>query len=310
MVDFSSFKLFLDKNGISYLEYEPMREHTSFKIGGPARFFVMPDDADELSRVLSTVKETGLEHYILGKGTNVLFDDEGYNGAVISTLSLDKIEIDGGSVTAGAGVSVTALSRSAMESGLSGLEFAYGIPGSVGGAVFMNAGAYDGEVSFVLEESRYIDTRDLSVHTLDAADHDFSYRHSSYKDHPERIIIEARFDLARKDRDTIKAKMDDFMDRRRTKQPLEYPSAGSVFKRYPGRYTAQMIDEARLKGASVGGAAVSEKHAGFIINKGGATCQDVLTLVDMIKSRIRETFGIEIECEIIHVGKGGAPYGK
>ena len=291
----------LDGLGISYRENEPMKEHTSFKIGGNAALFVEPQCAEELSSAYRSAKFLGVNSYVLGKGTNVLFDDAGYSGAVISTLALDSISRNGDSITCGAGYSLTSLARYALDNSLAGLSFAFGIPGSVGGGVFMNAGAYNGEISFVLSSSRYLDTADGSIRSLCAEEHDFGYRYSSYKVHPDRIILDATFSLKQGEYNEIKAEMDDFMNRRKTKQPLEYPSAGSVFKRYPGRYTAQMIDEAGLKGASVGGAAVSEKHAGFIINKGGATSRDVLCLIDMIKDAIYRKFGIEIECEVIHV---------
>lgn len=293
---------YLGSHSVAFLTDEPMSLHTTFKIGGAASVFVMPATDGELMTSYNKAKELGINVYILGKGSNVLFDDSGFDGAVISTLNLDSIAVNDDRITCGAGYSVTALSRIALENSLSGLTFAYGIPGSVGGAVYMNAGAYNGEITNVLESTLYFDTSDGEVKTLTHDEHKFGYRYSVFKNHPEWIILSATFKLERGDRGTLKAEMDDFMDRRRTKQPLEYPSAGSVFKRYPGRYTAQMIDEAGLKGASVGGAEVSVKHAGFIINKGGATCRDVLDLVNLIKITIKDKFGIEIECEIIHVG--------
>ncbi len=300
---FESYREYLDAYSIPYSENEPMSAHTTFKIGGPARFFVAPKDDVQLERAFDGAKRFGIKSFVIGKGSNLLFDDEGYDGAVITTLSLDTISVGDNVIACFAGFSVTALSRFAMENSLKGLSFAYGIPGSVGGAVYMNAGAYGGEIKDVLIGTCYLDLADGKIKVLRADEHEFAYRYSSYKDHPERIITSAAFMLEAGDREEIKAEMDDFMERRRTKQPLEYPSAGSVFKRYPGRYTAQMIDEAGLKGACVGGAEVSEKHAGFIINKGGATCRDVLTLIDLIKTTIFHKFGIEIECEVIHVEK-------
>ncbi len=293
----------LDKRGIDHLANEPMSLHTTFKIGGAAKAFISPRDGEELSFAVNAASDLGVKTFVLGKGSNVLFDDEGYDGAVISTLSLDKIRVSDNMITCDAGVSVTSLSRFALEKSLAGLTFAYGIPGSVGGAVFMNAGAYGGEIKDVLMSSTYLDTTDGKIKTLTAKEHDFAYRYSSYKAHLDRVILNATFLLREGDHNDIKAEMDDFMDRRRTKQPLEFPSAGSVFKRYPGRYTAQMIDEAGLKGAAVGGAEVSVKHAGFIINKGGATSADVTALIELIKKTIFEKFGIEIECEIIRVEK-------
>ena len=301
--DFASYGEYLCNYGIPYSEYEPMSSHTTFRIGGPARFFVTPKDDLQLLRAFKGAKNYGIKTFVIGKGSNLLFDDEGYDGAVITTLSLDTISVGDNLISCFAGVSVTALSRFAMENSLKGLSFAYGIPGSVGGAVYMNAGAYNGEIRDVLIGSCYLDLTDGETKVLRAQEHKFGYRYSSYKDHPERIITSAAFKLETGDREEIKAEMDDFMERRRTKQPLEFPSAGSVFKRHPGRYTAQMIDEAGLKGACIGGAEVSVKHAGFIINKGGATCADVLKLIDLIKNTILERFGIEIECEVIHVKK-------
>ncbi len=301
---FSAYCKYLDSVGVAYLTDEPMSLHTTFKIGGAAKVYVTPSDEDALSRAYTAAKDSGLRVTVLGKGSNVLFDDEGYNGVVISTLRLDTISCGGDMIACFAGYSMTSLARYAAERSLAGLSFAYGIPGSVGGAVYMNAGAYNGEVANVLFGSCYLDTNDGKIKTLDAEGHAFAYRYSSFKDHPERIILSSAFKLTHGDPDEIKAEMNDFMERRRTKQPLEFPSAGSVFKRYPGRYTAQMIDEAGLKGFTVGGAQVSEKHAGFIINRGGATCRDVLELVSIIKNKIYELHGIEIECEIIHIDGG------
>jgi len=301
---YSKLTKLLDDKGLNYLCDEMLCEHTSFKIGGPAKLFVIPETVDELYFTYTSADRLGVRCYVLGKGTNILFDDEGFDGVILSTLKLDSVKCEGEKIICGAGYSLTGLSRFALDNELSGLSFAFGIPGSVGGGVYMNAGAYNGEISSVLESSLYLDTSDGELHVLPADNHEFGYRYSSYKAHPERIILETTFSLKHGHADEIKAEMDDFMTRRRTKQPLEFPSAGSVFKRYPGRYTAQMIDEAGLKGASIGGAAVSEKHAGFIINKGGATCRDVLSLVELIKDTIISKFGIDIECEIIHVDGG------
>lgn len=291
-----------EKDEIVCLLNEPMKNHTSFKIGGVAGLFVTPKSAEALAYAYNISREHDAKIFILGKGTNVLFDDEGFDGVVISTLGLDFSKIEGNTLTFGAGFSFTTASRVALENSLYGMTFAYGIPGSIGGAVFMNAGAYNGEVSFVLKESTYLDTADGKIYTLPLEEHKFDYRHSVYRDHPEWVIISATFSLKKGNYDEIKAEMDDFMNRRRTKQPLEYPSAGSTFKRYPGRYTGQMIDELGLKGTSVGAAQVSEKHAGFVINKGNATSRDVKELIELVKAKIKEAYGIDIECEVIFVG--------
>lgn len=278
---------------------EKLSSHTTFRIGGDASLFVSPADEDQLIGVISYLEKNGIRYFLLGKGSNVLFDDAGYDGAVVSTSKLDKISVCGNEITAQCGASFTYLASVAAENSLSGLEFAYGIPGSVGGAVFMNAGAYGSETAAVLKSSRYLDISDCTVKTLPLEEHLFGYRDSVFR-HRRFIHLSSVFALQAGDKAQIRAYMNELMQRRRDKQPLEYPSAGSVFKRYPGRYTAQMIDEAGLRGLSVGGAQVSEKHAGFIVNKGNATSSDVIALVGKVREAIRDKYGIEIECEIIH----------
>ena len=278
---------------------EMLSSHTTFRIGGDASLFVSPADEDQLIGVISYLEKNGIRYFLLGKGSNVLFDDAGYDGAVVSTSKLDKISVCGNEITAQCGASFTYLASVAAGNSLSGLEYAYGIPGSVGGAVFMNAGAYGSETAAVLKSSRYLDISDCTVKTLPLEEHLFGYRDSVFR-HRRFIHLSSVFALQAGDKAQIRAYMNELMQRRRDKQPLEYPSAGSVFKRYPGRYTAQMIDEAGLRGLSVGGAQVSEKHAGFIVNKGNATSSDVIALVGKVREAIRDKYGIEIECEIIH----------
>lgn len=278
---------------------EMLSSHTTFRIGGDASLFVSPADEDQLIGVISYLEKNGIRYFLLGKGSNVLFDDAGYDGAVVSTSKLDKISVCGNEITAQCGASFTYLASVAAGNSLSGLEFAYGIPGSVGGAVFMNAGAYGSETAAVLKSSRYLDISDCTIKTLPLEEHLFGYRDSVFR-HRRFIHLSSVFALQAGDKAQIRAYMNELMQRRRDKQPLEYPSAGSVFKRYPGRYTAQMIDEAGLRGLSVGGAQVSEKHAGFIVNKGNATSSDVIALVGKVREAIRDKYGIEIECEIIH----------
>lgn len=282
---------------------EPMSRHTTFHIGGCADLYLIPHSVESLVYVIRKIQELQVKFYILGNGSNVLFDDAGFSGAVISMSGLTGVSVDGTMVKAEAGATLMSVCKTARDHSLEGLEFAYGIPGSVGGAVFMNAGAYGGEMSFVLHDSTYLDLDDLTVHTITNAEHKYGYRESVYK-HTSRVILSATFELAVGDRDEIGERMNDFMNRRVTKQPLEYPSAGSVFKRYPGRFTGQMIDEAGLKGHTIGGAQVSEKHAGFIINVGGATATDVNSLIRYIKEVILERFGCELECEMIYVKNG------
>lgn len=287
-------------NAIEILRDEPMCRHTTFKIGGPAALFLTPDSADSMTALCAMLKETGAKHFFLGNGSNVLFDDAGFDGAVVSLAGLSGSSVTGNVIRAEAGASVASVCKAAREASLTGLEFAFGIPGTVGGAVYMNAGAYGGETAFVLTESTYLDLDTLTVHTIPLSEHNFGYRESIYK-HTNRLILSADFTLTEGNREEIAAMMADYMNRRVTKQPLEYPSAGSVFKRYPGHYTGQMIDESGLKGYTIGGAQVSEKHAGFIINRGGAAARDVLDLIAHIKKVILENYGCELECEVIHV---------
>ncbi len=279
---------------------EPMSRHTSFKIGGAADLYLLPQDRQSLMDLCRKLREYSVPAYYLGNGSNVIFDDEGFRGAVVGLSKCNAITVDGDEIVAEAGATVASLAKTARDHALSGLEFSYGIPGSVGGAVTMNAGAYGGEISFVLKESTYLDLADGSVHTISLSEHAYGYRESVYK-HNDFVILSARFALQKGERELISETMNDYMNRRVTKQPLEYPSAGSVFKRYPGRYTGQMIDEAGLKGYTIGGAQVSEKHAGFIINVGSATAQDVLALIEHVKSVIFEKFGCKLECEVIYV---------
>ena len=296
-----TYKGILIKNEIKFKENEPLSLHSTFRIGGNAKLFVMPESELQLAQAVSFAKTSGIRFFVTGKGSNIVYPDEGFDGVIISTLAMNTVEINGCCITAGAGASFTELAVVAAKNNLTGLEFAYGIPGSLGGAVFMNAGAYDGEISFVTTKSRYFDTEKMLFGEFAGHEHCFGYRESIYREHPELIIVSAELTLVEGNREDIDAKMNDFITRRRDKQPLEFPSAGSSFKRYPGRYTAQMIDEAGLKGFTVGGAQVSEKHAGFIINKGGATAADVFELSNISKEKIRELHGIDIECEMIFV---------
>lgn len=298
--DFSKVFAELKKKRIFVERDVPLSSHTTFRIGGNASVFITPSNMDELLSALKILKGHNIRFFVLGRGSNVLFDDRGYSGAIISTSKLDSIIGDGEKVTAFCGASFTRLASFCAEESLTGLEFAYGIPGSVGGAVYMNAGAYSGEVSQVLSTSAYIDLEDCSLKTLERDDHAFDYRGSAFRNN-RWVHIYSTFSLAQGDRDAIHKTMSDFMQRRKDKQPLEYPSAGSTFKRYPGRYTGQMIEEAGLKGLSVGGAQVSEKHAGFIINTGNATSSDVLELINIVKEKIKFVFDVEIECEMIYV---------
>jgi len=293
-----------DRTGIKYEKNKELSDCGTFRIGGKAALAVYPDTVDKLVEAIRILEDAGMRHIILGNASNIIFDSKGYDGAAVFTTKLNTVSIDGTLLTADCGASFTQTAVMAMRAGLSGLEFAYGIPGTVGGAVYMNAGAYDGETSAVLEFSEYYDRKTGQIIRLDNAAHDFSYRHSRYMT-DDGIILRAGFRLSAGNTDEIKTKMDGFMSARKEKQPLEYPNAGSTFKRYPGYFTAKLIDEAGLKGYSVGGAQVSEKHAGFIINTGNATSDDVLGLVKLITDRIRENHGIEIEREVRYLPYDG-----
>lgn len=280
------------------LEYQidsPLAPHSSFRIGGNADLLVFPYTRESLIELLAQVDRLNIRRDVFGNGSNVLFADEGYRGVVIITTKMNQIHREGNILWADAGASFTGLAVRAQKEGLSGLEFAYGIPGSVGGSIFMNAGAYDGEIAQICTQTILLDGEVRSV-VGDAQG--FGYRTSAFQHMGDAVILAGKFELTPGDPDVIKAKMADLMERRRDKQPLEYPSAGSTFKRAPGHFTAKLIDDAGLKGFSVGGAQVSEKHAGFVINRGGATAADVLKLIEIIQKRILEETGVAIECEV------------
>ena len=275
------------------LENEPLCNHTSFKIGGPARVMVVPDSKDTLAKMMPVLKCT--KYTVMGNGSNLLVSDEGYDGVVIKISgTMNSISIDGNIITAGAGALLSKIGNAAKLKSLTGFEFASGIPGTVGGAVFMNAGAYGGEMKDVVISSSYID---MDGNTGEITHHEFGYRTSVYKNNG-KFVTEVKIRLEHGEIDDIQRKMLDFAKRRSDKQPLEYPSAGSVFKRPEGYFAGKLIEDAGLKGYTIGGACVSEKHSGFIINKGGATCKDVLALIDYIKSTVYQQFGVELEQEV------------
>ena len=300
----------LRAEGIAYRENEPLAAHCTFKIGGPADVFAQPETEEQLCRTIALCRECGVKYYLLGNGSNILFEDAGYHGVVIDTTALkmgigilENVCHPGAApgevydaVAAGAGLKLSALCAAALENGLTGLEFAYGIPGTVGGAVYMNAGAYGGEMKDVLVRCTHID-RDGKSGQLAGEDLHLSYRHSAYYDNG-CIITGLELRLQPGDPAEIKAKMDDLIGRRREKQPIEYPSAGSTFKRPPGHFAGALIDQCGLRGTSVGGARVSEKHAGFVINTGGATCADVLALCRQCREKVLAETGVELEMEI------------
>ena len=295
------FLSFCKEQCIDIKQNEMMKNHTSFKIGGECDYFVIPQNSRQLKAVINKANELNLPVFVLGKGSNLLVSDSGIEGVVISMLGLNEIDVNGDEITAGAGVSVAALCVAALNNGLSGLEFAYGIPGSVGGGLYMNAGAYGGEFSDTVIKAEYLSYNGEIV-TVDAKDMALGYRTSIFKQNGG-IILSATFKLKQGESQKIKAAMDDFMDRRKTKQPLEYPSAGSTFKRPTGYFAGALIEENNLKGVSLGGAMVSEKHAGFVINYDNATANDVKGLMAKIQKTVKENNGVELEPEIIFVGR-------
>lgn len=276
---------------------EPMSKHTTFRIGGPAALMGLPKSAGEARMAVKAARELAVEPFFLGNGSNLLVADEGYPGFIMKlTGDFDEIREVSQGLEAGSAALLSRLSGRALELGLTGLEFAGGIPGSVGGAVMMNAGAYGGETAQVLESVAFLD-EEGEVRTLPASECGFGYRHSVFSNR-KCLILKARFQLKQGDGDAIKARMDELTAQRKAKQPLEYPSAGSMFKRPPGHFAAALIDQCGLKGLAVGGAQVSEKHAGFVVNRGGATCADVLELVRQVKARVLSQTGVELEMEV------------
>lgn len=289
----------LNSNNIAYKLDEPMSRHTSFKTGGNAAVFIDIADADTLGKVLGICDKNDVDTFILGKGSNLLVSDDGIRDKAVIHLSTDFAEmklLDDTTIEVQAGASLASLCKFALANSLTGLEFAYGIPGSVGGAAYMNAGAYGGEMKDVVERVNHIDKKgNAGFYCGD--DLDFSYRHSAYSD-SDLIITSVVFKLFKGDKAEIEAQMTDVMGRRVDKQPLEYPSAGSVFKRPEGYFAGALIEQSDLKGKRIGGAMVSEKHAGFIINYDNATTTDVINLIKHCQKTVFDKFGVELHTEI------------
>lgn len=280
---------------------EPLSEHTTFKVGGNCTAMIDVSSEDALAQLCLSAKEYGVRTMVLGKGSNILCDDRGFNGVVLLMGgSIDDIfMVNETTIYAQAGCSLVKLCRFALEHSLSGLEFAYGIPGTVGGAIYMNAGAYGGEIKDVIKSCTSIDSKGF-IHTLEADALELSYRHSVFS-HNNEIITGGLFELAPANYDDIQDKMVELMGKRRSKQPLEYPSAGSTFKRPEGQFAGKLIQDSGLRGYSVGGAQVSEKHAGFVINKNNATCGDILTLIKDVQKIVQEKTGYMLECEVKYI---------
>ncbi len=315
-MNYASLIDFCKNNGIEYKENEPLAAYTTMKIGGECDIMVSPVGEASIAAVVGLCRSESIPFYILGRGSNVLVSSKGYRGCIIRLYGAERIHSPLGDVvtevnrvdvvpsddgdctiTAEAGVSLHSLCRIAMQNSRTGLEFAYGIPGSVGGALYMNAGAYGGEMKDVVINCRYIDELG-EIKTMPVEEMKLSYRHSVFSER-NYIILSVTIRLQYGDKDKIRERMDELMAKRREKQPLEYGSCGSTFKRPEGYFAAALIEECGLKGTSVGGAQVSEKHSGFVINRNNASFEDVVGLVELIKRTVYEKKGVELECEML-----------
>lgn len=302
MENIELFSDFAEQLGFETKRNVPLKSYTTFKTGGEASLLVFPDDEKKLSEYIKFLKEQNIKPFVLGNGSNLLVSDNGFDGIVISTEKLNNVEmLDNNTLKCGAGFSLMKLCRLCLEKSLSGLEFAFGIPGSVGGAVYMNAGAYGGEMKDVVTRVYHIDP-DGNLGFFEADRLELSYRHSVYTA-KGYIITSACVCLQKDDAEKIKIRMNDYLSRRKEKQPLEYPSAGSTFKRPEGYYAGALIEKCGLKGVSVGGAQVSEKHAGFIINRNNATAADISELISLVQKTVLEKTGVALETEVIKVGE-------
>jgi len=280
---------------------EPMSSHVSFKTGGKAKYFVMPSNSCEVISLVDTLRKNGQKYMVIGNGSNLLVSDFGFDGTIISIgKNMSDISVDGEVLSAMAGALLSRIASVALKNSLKGFEFASGIPGSLGGAIVMNAGAYGGEIKDVVTETEYI-AGDGSIRTLVGDMHCFGYRKSAFT--KDDVILSSKLKLSKGNASDIKSLMDDLNFRRRDKQPTEYPSAGSTFKRPEGYFAAKLIDDAGLRGFRVGGAMVSEKHCGFVINYKNATSSDVFRLMKEIKKTVYEKFGVTLEPEVRFVGE-------
>lgn len=290
----------IDKERV--LTNEPMSKHTTFRIGGPADYFVCPENIEEVQKVVCLCNEMDMPFYLLGNGSNLLVGDKGYRGVIIRLYKqMDKIEVSGTKIKAQAGALLVKVANEACKNGLTGLEFAGGIPGTLGGAVMMNAGAYGGEMKDVLEEVTVL-TKEGEILTLNKEELELGYR-TSIIGRKGYIALEVILRLKEKNADEIRAYMNELREKRVTKQPLEYASAGSTFKRPEGHFAGQLIEQAGLRGFQVGDAQVSEKHCGFVINRGQATAKDVMDLMREVSAKVEEKFGVTLEPEVKRLGE-------
>ena len=281
---------------------EPMASHTTFRIGGPADYFVLPETVEELAAILKLCKEEKVPYFILGNGSNLLVGDKGFRGVVVQLYkNFDGMTIEGTTVTAKAGAMLVRVAKESGKAGLTGLEFASGIPGTIGGAMVMNAGAYGGEMKDVVTSVTVL-TKDGEIKKLSGEEMNFRYRGSVVEDEGY-IVLEAVMELKEGNLEEIQSRIDELSIQRKTKQPIEYPSAGSTFKRPEGYFAGKLIQDAELRGYRVGGAQVSEKHCGFVINAGGATAADVMQLMQDVSDKVNAQFGVTLEPEVKRVGE-------
>ena len=281
---------------MTILENQSLRQHNTFRTGGMAKYFTEPLNTEDILEAIRFAKENRLKYMIVGNGSNLLFSDEGYDGLIIKTSKLKGIERDGETLKVYSGELTPSVGAFAARNGLTGFEPLSGIPGSIGGGIYMNCGAYGTEIGNLISKVCFLYT-DGEIKIFDRSELDFSYRSSSFQ-HMDGVILWAELKLSKGDRSQIDEHMKDYAQRRKDKQPLEYPSAGSTFKRPEGHFAAKLIDDCGLKGLSVGGAEVSEKHAGFIINKKDATTKDIIELIEKVRKIVFEKTGVTLECEV------------
>lgn len=291
----------LEREKIEYKNSVLLAGISSFRVGGIADVIAYPDREEKLISSIELAQKYGVPYRVLGNTSNILFSDNGFRGVIIITKKISHMDFDERTVICGCGAMLPVLSERSAKRALSGVEFACGIPGTVGGAIFMNAGAHGGAISDVLVSSRAYDLDAKSIVELEKDAHKFAYRHSTYMNAPNLICLSAKFALAPDNENNVRAKMQENMKKRRDTQPLDLPSAGSFFKRPEGYFAAKLIDDCGLKGLRVGGACVSEKHAGFVVNLGDATAADILALSDMVSAKVKEMTGVTLEREVIFV---------
>jgi UDP-N-acetylmuramate dehydrogenase len=291
---------------INYLSLEKnknLAEFASFKVGGPADLFLRPEKISALEELMPLIVESEIPYFILGRGSNLIISDKGYRGIIIYTGSLNHYQLNGNQITAESGLELKEIADLACENSLSGFEFAAGIPGSLGGALYMNAGAYGGELKDVIIKAQFVNQNGNLIE-LDKAELKLEYRTSILqKENPDWIAVNVTIKLHKSKADKIKAKMDELHNKRWSKQPMEFPSAGSIFKRPEGHYTGPLIEEAEMKGYQIGGAQVSTKHAGFIVNKDNASAQDIINLIEKVKEEVYKISGVQLEVEPRFLGE-------